>query len=168
MALITCPECSKSISDEAAACPSCGYPIKPPPLPRPAKKTGLWWGIGCLIAIPALMTVVAIVGLLAAIAIPSFVKARTTSQLNACINNMRMIDAAKEQAGLEHGYRVGDAVPESEVSPYLRGGLKGTVCPAGGRYTLNPLGEDPVCSKHGSLSEADASRRGGYQPPRQD
>jgi prepilin-type N-terminal cleavage/methylation domain-containing protein len=41
-----------------------------------------------------IMIVVAIIGLLAAIAIPNFVKARTTSQQNACINNLRLVDAA--------------------------------------------------------------------------
>ena len=44
-----------------------------------------------------IMIVVAIIGLLAAIAIPNFIKARTTSQQNACINNLRQIDAAKNQ-----------------------------------------------------------------------
>jgi hypothetical protein len=47
------------------------------------------------------MIVVAIIGLLAAIAIPNFVKARTTSQQNACINNLRLIDASKQQWALE-------------------------------------------------------------------
>ena len=41
-----------------------------------------------------IMIVVAIIGLLAAIAIPNFVKARTTSQMNACINNLRQLDGA--------------------------------------------------------------------------
>ena len=44
-----------------------------------------------------IMIVVAIIGLLAAIAIPNFIKARTTSQSNACINNLRQIDAATQQ-----------------------------------------------------------------------
>ena len=48
-----------------------------------------------------IMIVVAIIGLLAAIAIPNFVKARTTSQTNACINNLRQIDGAKQQWALE-------------------------------------------------------------------
>ena len=48
-----------------------------------------------------IMIVVAIIGLLAAIAIPNFVKARTTSQQNACINNLRLIDASKQQWALE-------------------------------------------------------------------
>ena len=49
-----------------------------------------------------IMIVVAIIGLLAAIAIPNFVKARTTSQTNACINNLRQIDGAKQQWALEN------------------------------------------------------------------
>ena len=48
-----------------------------------------------------IMIVVAIIGLLAAIAIPNFVRARTTSQMNACINNLRLIDSAKQQWALE-------------------------------------------------------------------
>lgn len=50
-----------------------------------------------------IMIVVAIIGLLAAIAIPSFMRARTTSQKNACINNLRQIEAAKDQYALEAG-----------------------------------------------------------------
>ena len=48
-----------------------------------------------------IMIVVAIIGLLAAIAIPNFVKARKTSQANACINNMRQIQGAKATWALE-------------------------------------------------------------------
>jgi len=50
-----------------------------------------------------IMIVVAIIGLLAAIAIPSFMRARTTAQKNACINNLRQIEGAKEQYALENG-----------------------------------------------------------------
>ena len=50
-----------------------------------------------------IMIVVAIIGLLAAIAIPNFVKARATSQANACINNLRQIDAAAQEFALERG-----------------------------------------------------------------
>lgn len=50
-----------------------------------------------------IMIVVAIIGLLAAIAIPSFMRARTTSQQNGCINNLRQIEAAKDQYALEKG-----------------------------------------------------------------
>jgi prepilin-type N-terminal cleavage/methylation domain-containing protein len=49
-----------------------------------------------------IMIVVAIIGLLAAIAIPNFIKARTTSQKNACINNLRQIDGSIQQWALEN------------------------------------------------------------------
>ena len=49
-----------------------------------------------------IMIVVAIIGLLAAIAIPNFVRARTQSQKNACINNLRQIDGAVQQWALEN------------------------------------------------------------------
>jgi prepilin-type N-terminal cleavage/methylation domain-containing protein len=47
-----------------------------------------------------IMIVVAIIGLLAAIAIPNFVKARASSQANACINNLRQLDGAAQQWAL--------------------------------------------------------------------
>jgi len=50
-----------------------------------------------------IMIVVAIIGLLAAIAIPNFVTARQTSQTNAGINNLRQIDGAKQQWAVESG-----------------------------------------------------------------
>ena len=54
------------------------------------------------------MIVVAIIGLLAAIAIPNFVQARKTSQTNACLNNLRQIDGAKQQWALENGKHSAD------------------------------------------------------------
>src|SRR5277367_4949287 len=79
-----------------------------------------------------IMIVVMIIGLLAAIAIPSFVRARTTSQMDACINNLRLIDAAKQQWALEcHGTSL--SVPAaSDLQPYLGRGASGELplCPA--------------------------------------
>ena len=63
-----------------------------------------------------IMIVVAIIGLLAAIAIPNFVKARATSQANACINNLRQIDAAAQQFALEKHKTTGDAISLSRVT----------------------------------------------------
>jgi prepilin-type N-terminal cleavage/methylation domain-containing protein len=57
-----------------------------------------------------IMIVVAIIGLLAAIAIPSFVKARAKSQATACINNLRQIESAVQQVALEKGKHVGDTI----------------------------------------------------------
>ena len=138
MSLLTCPECTKLVSSEAVACPACGHPI--PLRPAPAKKTGLWWGLGCLLAIPALLIVVAIVGMLVAIAIPSFMRAREISQLNGCVSNMQMIQLAKEKAALALQYREGANIPESELSQFLKRDFNGLICHKGGRYTVNPVG----------------------------
>ncbi len=101
-----------------------------------------------------IMIVVAIIGLLAAIAIPSFMKARTTSQQNACINNLRQIDSGKEQAALELRWTNGSAVVVSNVNAYIKG-LAGSTnmpsCPAGGTYTYNNIGSNPVCNVTGHV-----------------
>ena len=155
MTLFACPECGKSISNEAVACPSCGHPVKPPPVP--AKKTGLWWGLGCLLAVPALLTVIAIIGLLASIAIPSFMKARETSQLHACVNNMRQIDSAKEAWALAVNADKDAKTDRDAVNAYLKRPAPPT-CPAGGTYTYGPVGNPPECSKHGVLGSMSPSK----------
>lgn len=94
-----------------------------------------------------IMIVVAIIGLLAAIAIPSFVKARSTSQKNACINNLRQIDSAKEQWALAEKKVSGDAPVTSGtngINEYIKGDTPD--CPAGGDYTYGPVSTNPVCS----------------------
>jgi prepilin-type N-terminal cleavage/methylation domain-containing protein len=77
-----------------------------------------------------IMIVVAIIGLLAAIAIPNFVRARQTSQTNMCIDNLRMIDGAKQQWALEKG-QTGSATPQAtDIQPYLgRGSGELPICP---------------------------------------
>jgi hypothetical protein len=88
------------------------------------------------------------VAMMAAIALPSFAKARSTSQGNACINNLRQLDAAKEQWALAERKADGDEVSIPGVLEYIKGN-KMPVCPQGGKYTLNPIGKDPVCSVPG-------------------
>ena len=90
-----------------------------------------------------IMIVVAIIGLLAAIAIPSFVKSRNQTRMNSCINNLRQIDSAKEQWALAKNKSSGDAVVDSEVDEYMK---KVPVCPGGGTYTYGAVGTDPACS----------------------
>jgi prepilin-type N-terminal cleavage/methylation domain-containing protein len=80
-----------------------------------------------------IMIVVAIIGLLAAIAIPNFLKARSTSQQNACINNLRQIDGAIQQWALESKARVTDLLNPngSQIQPYMGRGSTGLLpfCP---------------------------------------
>ncbi len=101
-----------------------------------------------------IMIVVAIIGLLAAIAIPNFVRARTTSQMNACINNLRQIDGAKQQWALENK-QLSTATPgATSIGAYLgrAGTVAGIVCPSGGSgatfvgsYTIGAVSVPPVC-----------------------
>ena len=96
-----------------------------------------------------IMIVVAIIGLLAAIAIPNFVKARATSQANACINNLRQIDAAASQFALEAGKKTTDPIIyPGDLTPYIKLNAKSVIppCPAGGTYTCDVVGTSPVCS----------------------
>jgi prepilin-type N-terminal cleavage/methylation domain-containing protein len=92
-----------------------------------------------------IMIVVAIIGLLAAIAIPNFVKARKRAQCNGCINNLRQIDGAKEQWALENKKNQGDTVNATEIDSYMK---KTPLCPSTGanaNYTYDVVGTDPDC-----------------------
>ena len=96
-----------------------------------------------------IMIVVAIIGLLAAIAIPNFVKARATSQANACINNLRQIDAAVNEWALEQHATTGQAVAwPTALTPYIKLNSVSSIppCPAGGTYTVTSVGNNPTCS----------------------
>src|SRR6185295_7363386 len=96
-----------------------------------------------------IMIVVAIIGLLAAIAIPNFIKARTTAQMNACINNLRQIDGAIQQWALELKQSGSATVGFTDISGYLKNAV---VCPSGGTtfansYTIVDVSTKPVCKK---------------------
>ena len=97
-----------------------------------------------------IMIVVLIIGLLAAIAIPSFARARETSRRNACINNLRQIDAAKEQWAMENNVAEGGAGPtQAQVAVYLKGDFP--TCPSNGTYTIGNIGTNPTCSVAGHV-----------------
>ena len=98
-----------------------------------------------------IMIVVAIIGLLAAIAIPNFVRARSRSQATACISNLRQIDNTVQQLAIEKGLSVGDVVVyPDDLLPFIKVNSAGTLpqCPANGTYTLSPVGAIPqvTCS----------------------
>jgi prepilin-type N-terminal cleavage/methylation domain-containing protein len=94
-----------------------------------------------------IMIVVAIIGLLATIAIPNFVKARTTAQMNACINNLRQIDGAIQTWALETKQGDNAQVDYSQISGYMKNQV---VCPSGGHsfsdsYQLATVQDKPTC-----------------------
>src|ERR1700722_17726132 len=104
-----------------------------------------------------IMIVVAIIGLLAAIAIPNFVKARATSQANACINNLRQIDAAANQFALEQKLTTGSTINfPSDLTPYIKLNSASSIppCPASGTYADAAVGNTPTCSLSTSVTPA--------------
>ena len=89
-----------------------------------------------------IMIVVAIIGLLAAIAIPNFVKARTRAQANACIANLKQIEGAKETYMLENKTTTAPAM-DAMVPNYIK---STPTCPGGGTYTVGDASTRPTCS----------------------
>ena len=104
-----------------------------------------------------IMLVCAVIGILVAIAVPNFMSARTNSQANACINNLRQIDSAAAQFAIEKGRSVGSTINyPSDLTPYFRLNASSSIppCPAGGNYTVTPVGSDPqvTCSVGNTVS----------------
>ena len=96
-----------------------------------------------------IMIVVAIIGLLAAIAIPNFIKAREASQKNACIANLKQIDGAKQTWALEEK-KVSTSLPTAAMlygaTLYIRDTPS---CPAGGTYDILTVSDKPDCTVDG-------------------
>jgi len=98
-----------------------------------------------------IMIVVAIIGLLAAIAIPSFMKARVSSQTNACINNLRQIESGKEQWALEKRKGSGVTAVTTEVMEFIKNPSATTNCPANGTVVFGVIGTNATCSATGHV-----------------
>ena len=106
-----------------------------------------------------IMIVVAIIGLLAAIAIPNFVKSRATSQANACINNLRQIDSADQQVAFANNLANGSLINfPNDITSYIKLNALGSIppCPAGGSYSVWPVGATPsvTCSLGSTVTPA--------------
>ena len=97
-----------------------------------------------------IMIVVAIIGLLAAIAIPNFIKAREASQKNACIANLKQIDGAKATWALENKKVNSDAVALTDLAGgptlYIR---ETPECPATGTYATGTVADKTTCTVAG-------------------
>jgi len=98
--------------------------------------------------VPAILIIV----LLVAIAVPSFAKARKQSQRNACVNNLRILDAAISQGAMADGYSDGQNYPVEKFTQYMKGRTL-PKCPSGGHYNIPPVGKRPTCSFHGGIAE---------------
>ena len=110
------------------------------------KKTILNPGGFTLIEI---MIVVAIIGMLAAIAVPNFAKARTEAQRTGCVSNLQRIDGAIQVWALEQKKDADQPVTYADISGYLKNAV---VCPSGGTsfgdsYTITTVDGKPVCQR---------------------
>jgi len=104
-----------------------------------------------------IMVVVAIIGVLCAMILPNFINARLTSQMNACIENLRQIDAAKQQWALEQHGTTTSTPSALELQPYLGHGSAGElpICPADSQrrpsfnssYKIENVGTKPICKQ---------------------
>jgi len=94
-----------------------------------------------------IMIVVAIIGLLAAIAIPNFVRARTKSQINICIANLQKIEGTKVIWALDNKKKTGDSCEINDIVPnYIK---VEPICPSGsGSYSVNSIGDIPTCPNY--------------------
>lgn len=99
-----------------------------------------------------IMIVVAIIGIIIAIAVPAFLRARENSRGQACQENLSKIDGAKEQYALEFKLSNDSAIDMAALTNpngcadgegYLK---KVPACPSTGDYAVNNVGTDPSCS----------------------
>jgi hypothetical protein len=88
-------------------------------------------------------------GLFLFVGFPAFIKARSTSGCNPCINNLRQIDAAANQFALEHNLKTGDPIKyPDDLTPYIKFNSAGKIpsCPQGGIYSIKKVGDIPTCT----------------------
>jgi uncharacterized protein (DUF3084 family) len=77
-------------------------------------------------------------------------QANVAANTSLCIANLRQIDAAKQQWALEKGKSATDVPVQQDLLPYLKDGVF-PVCPDGGTYSINAMGELPACSVAGHV-----------------
>jgi hypothetical protein len=159
----SCTACGKLIEYEPSSaglqiqCPHCGQPTKlaaysaaPPPLQQhtspaqPARRSNLWIVIWILVVCAALA--VPMIGLIAAIAIPNFVKARNTAQRAACVANLKTIQGAKDRWAVDHKKAQTDEPTEADLVGPTGYFLQMPTCPVNGFYSIGPVNQKPTCT----------------------
>jgi len=93
------------------------------------------------------MIVVLIIGLLALIAIPALIRARSRTRTSTCLNNLRHVSSAKNQFAMESGLDTGDSVTGINWSDYIKRGEPS--CPIKDTaYVINSVGDPPDCANY--------------------
>ena len=88
-------------------------------------------------------------GVFVLVVLPNFIKARSTSAMNACVNNLRQIDAAAQEFALENRKKSGEAINfPDDLTPYIKLTKDSKIppCPQGGIYSIKRVGDTPTCS----------------------
>jgi prepilin-type N-terminal cleavage/methylation domain-containing protein len=99
-----------------------------------------------------IMIVVLILGIIAAIAVPSWIQSRDRSRRMTCLANMRTMEDAKDLYAISKRLASGAAVDEAELfNEYIKGGVM-PICPSNGNYTLNVIGTSVACTTHGQVN----------------
>ena len=111
-----------------------------------------------------IMIVVAIIGLLAAIAIPNFVKARETAQLNSIINNLRILEGAKDQWALDQKKGTGEVPVAADVTPFLKNNSMPTAV-VGETYNILAVGTSSTATLPGTVSLGSIAKGGTVTIP---
>lgn len=96
-----------------------------------------------------IIIVVLIIGILMAIAVPNYIQGRNAARKNSCIDNLRHIDGAKDQWAMAYKKNTGDVPTWADLTPFIIRNLPS--CPAGGVYTIAPVGAPPTCTVAGHL-----------------
>jgi hypothetical protein len=84
--------------------------------------------------------------MMAAVAIPNFVRAREAAQKTMCLNNLRRMDGAKQVWALQNNKDTNSTPTMQELTPFLKGNIATLKCPAGGTYAINRVGVPPSCT----------------------
>ena len=95
------------------------------------------------------ITMIAVMGLLASIAIPNFVKARAAAQKATCVMNLRAIEGAKATWALENKKRSDDVPTDEDLFGVAKYIMEKPQCPAGGFYSINRMASKPTCTVPG-------------------
>ena len=101
-----------------------------------------------------IMIVVLIIGILLAIAVPNFIRAREGSRAKSCQGNLKQIQSAKEQWAMDNKASTSATPAMTDRAPAY---IKSTpACPSSGTYTVANMSTDPSCSIGGTAGTYNA------------
>ena len=94
-----------------------------------------------------IMIVVLIIGILLAIAVPNFIKARESSRAKSCVANLKQIDSGKEQWAMDNKKTSADTPTETDLYGADKYVKSTPACPSSGTYSIGAIGTAPECDK---------------------